>query len=403
MIKNIDYKIIKVVLLVFAFFPLIPNKLKGLPVILLFASTIFIYFKNKKDKFNFKEVFIQCLPFLVLIVSLIYTNDFFQIDKKLSTRLSLLVVPISFGFIKTTSILKRLNKKFISLFSLLIFAVSMIYCFLILGYLFSLGVSSNKMSLYDALAYLTNEMKPINQHPIYISIMISISLLLSFHFLSKTIIKKKIFLLPLILLQLLTLIILNRRGVIFSFTISSTIIVYYYFKNNNVKIILKIFFLLITLSSIIYVAKTDRFQEIFNKNNFSESVVFNSTNLRFHIYSCSLRLIKISPIYGYGIGDVQNELNNCYEAKSPLLLINSNNSHNQYLSYFLSAGIFGFFSLLYLLLFYFKRGVLKKNRLLLIFTVFFSIIMFFENILERQTGVIMFSYILSLFNSKNFS
>ena len=83
-------------------------------------------------------------------------------------------------------------------------------------------------------------------------------------------------------------------------------------------------------------------------------------------------------------------------------MINIYNSHNQYIDIVLKTGIIGLIVFLAFLLeniYYAKR---TNNRLLLTFILFYCINFFTENILLRQSGVIMFVFLLAFLNKFNF-
>jgi O-antigen ligase len=401
---NYYFKLDYLAIIIFSFFPILPNNIKGLPVVLLFLVTLYLYFtkKNKKIKYPIKKVLQFTSIYLILLISLIFSDNFTHVDKQLSTRLSLLIVPISVGFLYSSG--RKISLRFFLRFIKILLYVSTIFSFWILLLLFQLGVFSNSMSLYDAIAYITNEMWVISQHPIYASIFIAISILLTIYL--WFVIKKRHVILytsPLVLLNLFTLLMLERRGVLLSFILSLIIIIFSFIKTKVLNKSLKIFAVLSLIIGFIFIISSNRFQELYQKKNYTNVIEFNSTSLRYGIYYCALEKIKKSPLVGYGIGDVQIELNKCYDNRSKFLTELTYNSHNQYLSYFLSSGIFGFLLLLFLLLRTAVDAIKNKNTLLLSITVFFAINMLFENILERQSGVVLFSFYICLFSFYNFS
>lgn len=390
-------------ILFFAIFPFIPNRLKGLPVILLFLVSSFLYVKEKKRSYPFKKVFRFSTLYLVLLLSLINTTNFSGIDKTLSTGLSLLIIPISIGLLysikESFSYVLLLNYTKINLI------VTSFYSLSILFYFNKLGVFSNEISLYDALAYITNEMWLINQHPIYASIFIALPILLTIYF--WLLLKRRSFItftLPLVVINLLTLLVLERKGVIVSFLLSLLVLFFCFLKQKKSKRIVIGFVLAFFVTSFVLSTTSNRFKELYNIKNYTGELKFNSTSLRFGIYNCVISKIKESPLFGFGLGDVQEELEKCYLSKSKLLLELKHNSHNQYLSYFLSSGISGFLLLFVVMIKTLIDGIQNKNIVLLIITVFFAVCMMFENILERQSGVILFSFyicILSFYNFKH--
>ena len=140
----------------------------------------------------------------------------------------------------------------------------------------------------------------------------------------------------------------------------------------------------------------DRFKEIFKKNTYT-NVESNSTSIRVGIYQCSVSILKDNWLFGLGIGDVQEELNNCYLETSDILYKDKYNSHNQYLSIWLGTGILGIILLLNLLYANFRIAWIYYDKLYLFILLLYSAQFFTENLLERQSGVILFFFIISFF------
>ena len=113
------------------------------------------------------------------------------------------------------------------------------------------------------------------------------------------------------------------------------------------------------------------------------------------VYNCSLEMFLSEPIFGYGIGDVNNILEKCYLEKQCVSCIGLN-SHNEFFNVALSSGLFGLILFVIFLFFYsFKTSM--KNIPLLAFLTIFSISFMFENVLSRMLGVLMFSFFCSFF------
>ena len=389
-------------LLIFSLFGLLANNLKGLPVIVLFVSSFIIYLKGTSMKYPIKKVSQMSILYLILLISLLYTRNFESIDKYLTTRLSLLIVPISMGLLYSTN--EILSHKFLLNYTKILLFVTTFYSLWILFFFFQLGVFSNNMSKYDAIAYITNEMWLISQHPIYASIFIAITLLLIVYFWLT--LKKRIFIfytLPFVIINFATLFILERKGVLLSLLFGLFFLLLSFVKRNKQRSFLLSFGVIFFLSSFFLMMSSNRFKELYSFQNFNEKLEFNLTSLRFGIYNCAIRKIREAPIFGYGLGDVQVELDKCYHQNAPILTEITYNSHNQYLSYFLSSGIFGFLLLFFVMLKSIIDSIRNKNVLLLSISVFFAVCMLFENILERQSGVIVFSFYMCLFSFYNFS
>ena len=121
----------------------------------------------------------------------------------------------------------------------------------------------------------------------------------------------------------------------------------------------------------------------------------SSSNLRINIYKTSIPLIKEKPYFGYGIGAGEDVL---FQKENTINFFNSKNynSHNQYLGYALNAGLFG---LVFFLFFIFKnlKIAFQNSFEHASLIVFFILLMFVENILDRQNGILFFSLFINYF------
>lgn len=118
---------------------------------------------------------------------------------------------------------------------------------------------------------------------------------------------------------------------------------------------------------------------------------------RFEYWKASVHVIKKHWLIGVGTGGNQKELNKAYaEMNSKLLPENQCRSHNMFLSYFISYGIFGFLAFITLLafiLFYtFRYHYLLGVQFLAVIATSFLI----EDTLETQMGVTIFGFFLAL-------
>jgi O-antigen ligase len=144
-----------------------------------------------------------------------------------------------------------------------------------------------------------------------------------------------------------------------------------------------------------------RMQKITEPESYSKNNETNSVNNRLNIYKCAVQKIKEKPIFGFGINDDKQALYNCYKKELYYLYESKFNTHNQFLSVTMKAGIVGLIVFLFMLIYNFKLAFSLQNRLYLSLLVFFIIVMLTENILERQNGVIIFTFIINYFAFKS--
>jgi O-antigen ligase len=145
-----------------------------------------------------------------------------------------------------------------------------------------------------------------------------------------------------------------------------------------------------------------RLSEISNPITYNQVSLHNSTSIRTSIWDCALTQAKHSnPFIGEGIGATRGLLQKCYDSKFPELN-KYYNTHNQYLSIYISTGIIGLISIIFFL-YSISKSVSPQNKKYFIFTLIFYLYMFiFENVLERKYGVLIFlTFLLFVFNNNN--
>jgi O-antigen ligase len=236
-------------------------------------------------------------------------------------------------------------------------------------------------------------------HPIYISMHTCIAILFSLYVFNETKSRiRKLLLVILISSLVLFLIIYLRKGPVLALVV--TLIVWSFFKK---KVYLKynILLVLFLIGLFTIIPKTrNRFMEFINIGT-AGLENSSSTNIRLTIYKNAFQLIKKEPLFGYGIGDYNSTLKNSYKKNAVFLLDKEYNSHNQYISFALIGGL----TLLFFVIYLFYKNIIvaisSNNILLFLILVFYGVMMFFENILERENGVIFFAFFLNLFSLKN--
>ncbi len=117
---------------------------------------------------------------------------------------------------------------------------------------------------------------------------------------------------------------------------------------------------------------------------------------RYEYLKASLQLIKKNWLFGTGTGDLQQAFNQYYtETNSPLLPELRLRAHNQFISIFISFGIFGF--VLFLVALFYPPWACKKYNayLFLIFFVISFVSMLTDDTLETQAGVSFFSFFIA--------
>jgi O-antigen ligase len=128
-----------------------------------------------------------------------------------------------------------------------------------------------------------------------------------------------------------------------------------------------------------------------------------STAVRILIWKESINIIKENFWLGTSPGDANQALRQAYE-KNGLTgaLAKKLNAHNQYFQTFIGTGIFGFLLLMIITVFVIVYSFIKKNFILMLFSILISLNFMVESMLQSQAGFIFFTFFLCLLFKYNF-
>lgn len=368
---------------------MLPFKLKGLPVFLLLGIAIFYFTKNKFVNFSLNYFLFLSSLFIINIFSLLNTFSF--PIKNIETIISLILIPLAFAFLNGF-----ITEKQKTIFTLSFICASFTLAISHLIYFFSTDLFSEGSLKVNSFRKAVVEIPVLSEHPIYISFFLSIALLFLVSFSWNKDVKSQIFLFICSLIITIDLFLISSKGVILALFFAILIYLFNLIKTSKVKIISLSLFVSFFIISILYFPTLERrFRELSTHSTYTKVDSNNSSSIRFGIYKCVVNTIIEKPFLGYGFGTVAQS--KCYENTSEHLFVSNYNSHNQYLGYMLNAGAFGIITILFFIFYLMRFSYVHKDYLLLSLMIFFSIVMLTENILERQSGVILFIFIVSLF------
>lgn len=388
-------KLIVCLICLFGVFPILPSRLKGLPVVVLFIVSIF-FLKKEKRKFNVKGFFKLSSLFFVLFLSIFYTGSFYFPIDKIETSLSLFIIPLSFYLIGS-NIKSNHNRLFIKCF---IFSTTVLSITSIFYYYFN-NLFKKDYFKVNSFRKLIVEIPIINDHPIYISLYLAITILFSIAVFPKINKNKKVILIVISLINVFHLFLLSSKGIIIAVLISVVLLLMLLLNNTWTKLKVTSFIIVLFIFGLIYFPNLNRrFKELTIKTTYTELQITNSTSLRISVYKCAIEKIKQKPILGYGWGAGDMALIECYKEKSEYLYREKLNSHNQYLDYYLNGGIIAILVLMYFLYQQLIISIREKKYLFTSIIILFGIQMLSENILNRQSGIIIFIFIISLLRTE---
>jgi O-antigen ligase len=376
---------------------LFPSIVKSV-IIIIFSLIIFFLVSKRGFVINKTFFVINSSIYIGFIITMLYTSNFSEASLKLQTTFSLLIFPLLFSMLKTSDVLEVLKNSRIYLFVFIV-ATFLYNVIPFLWYYFTHYSLEDLIKHYPLI--IIKDIVKYSIHPIYMSMHCAISILFSIYLFKdiKTKLSKFIlFLINLILIYFL--IVYSKKGPIIAFVF--VLFLWSFFKEKKIR---KYYFLAIIAISILLISipKTrNTFLELIKVEE-AKSISSNSTNIRYSIYKTSFFLIKNSPFIGYGIGDFNDQLKIEYKKNNYFLLSKEYNSHNQYLSFLLIGGFPLLFLYLYFLYYNINLSISNENYLLIVVLSFYSIVMLSENILERENGVIFFSFLINFFALKNYT
>ncbi|TXD49696.1 O-antigen ligase family protein [Polaribacter sp. IC073] len=401
-LKDKKFSAIDFLFILFALFPLLPFGIKGAPVILLALFVISIL-KKKKKKFEYIYL-INSTLYIIYFISIFYSDNSKNSLTLLETTLSLLIVPISFVLYSGIKLPNKTILKQEFIFKTFFIISSFVLSIFIFIISFEYGdYISTKIELRQFLSRLDSGFFWLKEHPIYLSIYLSISLLTIISLFKTS--KRKIVLIVMGLFQFFILMLLSRKGVIISFLFTAVAFFLMIQKRKRIGLLFIVFFSVIA-SFFVFKYTPDtikRFEEVFDVKSYNKIEKHSSTSIRYGVYKCALEKINESWVIGYGIGDVKSELLKCYEKKSKILVNQNLNSHNQYLGILLSVGLFGLLVFIIPLIINLRLFFINKDYFAFCLLLMFTFFMFFENILDRQNGVILFAFLLNFYTFKNYT
>ena len=126
---------------------------------------------------------------------------------------------------------------------------------------------------------------------------------------------------------------------------------------------------------------------------------YNSTNLRIGIFTCTYQNYKQNWLLGTGTGDMQDKLNQCYEANgySEVMYKNRYNTHSIYLDALLMLGLIGLLLLLYNFYYYLRVAYKYQMWMYMVFLLLFLLCGISESFFNTQKGIVFFSFFNTLF------
>lgn len=369
-------------------FPVAPFIVKPFllfPILLI--SCINLLFFNVKN-LDWKKIGIGIAIYLIFVISALYAENSSRAFKLLMRLTPFLILPLGLGIVPQ-QIYKKCFNSFIRVYCI----SCCIFCILILLYSFSLN-SSNLVYIFS---HISNEFWGFEDHPIYISLYLGIAIIIITS-------KKAVGYVDVLMFVLIfiTLFFLSRKGNIISLIIVAFVAIYFSgVKLFRKKIIVYSLLGIFIVFGISYLSGNfffTRIWEVLFFDKITESSV-SSTGIRKILWRIGMSVSLDSPIYGYGLGDVQKQINYRLidEGYKNLIVFMNYNVHNQYIQILLSSGYLGLISFTTILFYYFRKLINRKEKMPFYIFLYIILCYMFESLLQRQNGIIISALFFNLF------
>ncbi len=237
---------------------------------------------------------------------------------------------------------------------------------------------------------------------VYLSLYVSFTIIILCYFLFVKEKQKYISILIIILIAFLLFFLFllgGKMSIISLFLLALIVCITFIIKEKRwlvgvLFIVLPVSIFFITIKNSQYVQ--DRFYPLFNSANYEVGDnSWNSIACRVSIMKCTLANFIKNPIIGTGVGDVQDDLDEC-TGDLKFISLKGMNPHNEYFQYLLGTGIIGVIIFILSLIFPFVTAYKDKNKLYLCFLFLVSLCFLTESLLERQQGVMFFAFFNAL-------
>lgn len=287
--------------------------------------------------------------------------------------------------------------------------IALFYCFITSAYQYYFE-GDISVFFYHSLA------GKMHLNAIYFSAYIVFSLFVLLYFYQKIEAVSKYIIVGLILFLLVGLILLSSKMMLFVFGFG---LVYMLFTSQrlglNGKLTSTFLILLVVLISLYIPQVKNRFLleynsnwQVLNQDKYSYNTLFTGVTLRLTIWKHCVHILERERafIFGVGIGDFQNLLNQEYR-NSGMYVGNSAlkdtgylgyGPHNQYVETFFSLGLIGFLFFIFLLFFQFFHSYHSSNQLYFLFVLLNLFFFISESSLSGNKGIVFYVFFTMVFS-----
>ena len=393
--SNYLERVTKLSFLGLALVPLLKENVNSILIISCALLTLVYNFQTKQKRKLKPELWLLTLPFWMFFFYKLLSFDI-NFDSVL-IHLPFLILPIIFAY-RPAYINTAIKKK-----SLFVFQTSVILQCVIYVLFFLVNNPLNKFFYVQNNIPFFREYVSENYlfeiHPTYFSSFLLVSFTISLFLLIRH--KKNILAMINMPIMVFFIVLFSSRMILIILLLTITFAILYLIFKKGFKqsawVLLIGFFL---LAALVYPAKDvigERFKEI--KTEINKPIVgdyYNSTNTRIEILKCYFIVLKEVPFFGYG-DKLQEKLNACYKENnnSDFYLKQTFNTHNYYINLIAYGG--WIFLLLFSGYLFFIYKKINYSALGVFLLIQFLLINLTENYFSRHYGIVLFTYLISMF------
>lgn len=369
--------------------PVMPQILKIATIAFFIVVCIAQAVKNR-PQFKWSYFLFNSSLYIIYLLSVLYSQDLKYAFAKLEVSASLILFPLSFALV-SGSLIDKAIQKLKYLFFTYIIAVLLVNIVLVTGFLM------NGHALFQFIDYApyVNSLEDYPEiHSLYLSMHNAVAIVMVFYLLrTERFLKTGI---PLFIVGFLLgigLILLLKKGPVFALLVVATLLSFRY-KLIRVWAFYGVFIISLGSLLVAFPSTIQRFNQLLKMEKVETTK--NSAQIQSVVLNCAKEKMEEAGIFGFGLGDGKEQLIDCYGDVDQDLVSSSYNSHNQYISLVLMIGFIGLFIFLAMLFYNVMNGLRSGVFIAIAFILFYAIVMFSENLLERQEGVIYFSLLINL-------
>lgn len=419
-------KIVFFLLLLLALFPILPYSIISIIIVAFTFFSIWLFWDEGLDNFRLHGIapFLYNSGFFILLcLTLFYSEDYGQGLKTLQASISILILPMVLIYFQPKYLERERN-----LIYIVFVGANFLYVLLLINYMFD-NVTEfcypelSELSIFQKYYYAKDVSfdfllwcsENVNKtylfvHKAYISLSFLFASILIIHMLSKG--RNPNYGKILLIIALITfLFFVVYVYSIMNIFLMAVLLPLFVFFNLKKRKFLKMFISSFIMLCCIFIwniglkwttgSKIKAFQaqiELLKKEKQNDGILERGL-----LNECNIALVRNNWIFGIGIGDVQTKLGECYVEKKEendyfqKAFFNKMNSHNYYYLLLQSGGLFLLISFLIFAFYNIKLSIKHKHYTYLFFLILIMSNLFTENMLSRMYGVVFFSLFNNLF------